>query len=643
VGAINSVILTDAQGVVPLYPDETNKVDTSPYTLTLGGVINDISSLNSGDQVVISTNTVNGNRLNFGVFQTASALKDSNNVTIFDVTTSGSVLTRSVTLTRTANSPDLGGVFNFTLNIRLAATGTGVYNCIDGDTVQFVIAGVNYKYLAVPMNPTKNTNLIDYRTYTTFQEANSLHFNTGIYWGALYRQILVNDFDTTLINTSDAKYNNDIILITKVVFDHPTNIIEGSVSQSDAGAWAAIVKDDSKDLWSVTNVGGVVNGALTLKSLGAGLTQAEIEAQLPAYHKAVVSEADGSYTVAVNLGKVVDSVHTNLHYSNSANSSSSSFCNYRSSEATNKLIDKARTADLMALLIRTGVAMSLADPSLVTEFSATILANDYFPVRTFSGKNYPVSNSADGQSRVVVHYVDQGGHAVYTVASSWGWPDPNGANATPSPAYTASPESITNYQLITDADLLNNFVQSDFAIANSIASADVISAATDFDYPTTSGSQLDVYFVYQRLYEVSFENNEADTIGPDSQSVIENDAAEEPVAPARAGYVFGGWYRDEELTEPYDFSSLVTGDIVLYAKWSTACQYDNTIADTDVACKDPNPPGLISDKDPIYSGLVPTPPDAGQQVVGSALWVLVILCGLIWSMVLVRVVAGRYL
>jgi uncharacterized repeat protein (TIGR02543 family) len=42
----------------------------------------------------------------------------------------------------------------------------------------------------------------------------------------------------------------------------------------------------------------------------------------------------------------------------------------------------------------------------------------------------------------------------------------------------------------------------------------------------------------------------------------------EPVAPAKEGYAFGGWYSNIALTNVYDFSAPVTKDLVLYAKWN---------------------------------------------------------------------------
>ena len=45
-------------------------------------------------------------------------------------------------------------------------------------------------------------------------------------------------------------------------------------------------------------------------------------------------------------------------------------------------------------------------------------------------------------------------------------------------------------------------------------------------------------------------------------------APEEPKRSADDGVnYFGGWYSNEELTEKYDFSTPVSKDIVLYAKW----------------------------------------------------------------------------
>ncbi|WP_195535652.1 DUF4430 domain-containing protein [Collinsella aerofaciens] len=41
-----------------------------------------------------------------------------------------------------------------------------------------------------------------------------------------------------------------------------------------------------------------------------------------------------------------------------------------------------------------------------------------------------------------------------------------------------------------------------------------------------------------------------------------------PADPTREGYAFGGWYTDEACTQAYDFSTPVTADLTLYAKWT---------------------------------------------------------------------------
>lgn len=41
-----------------------------------------------------------------------------------------------------------------------------------------------------------------------------------------------------------------------------------------------------------------------------------------------------------------------------------------------------------------------------------------------------------------------------------------------------------------------------------------------------------------------------------------------PADPTRDGYTFGGWYTDEACMQAYDFSTPVTADLTLYAKWT---------------------------------------------------------------------------
>lgn len=54
-----------------------------------------------------------------------------------------------------------------------------------------------------------------------------------------------------------------------------------------------------------------------------------------------------------------------------------------------------------------------------------------------------------------------------------------------------------------------------------------------------------------------------------SQTVFSGTAVE-PDVPTKDGYVFDGWYKNQLCTEAYDFSTSVTEDITLYAKWVSA-------------------------------------------------------------------------
>gem|GEM_PF-1107914 len=71
-------------------------------------------------------------------------------------------------------------------------------------------------------------------------------------------------------------------------------------------------------------------------------------------------------------------------------------------------------------------------------------------------------------------------------------------------------------------------------------------------------------------YTVSFETNRGSSIA--AQEILFNNTVAKPNEPTRSGYAFAGWYSDAALESEYDFSTLVTENITLYAKW-TAVEY----------------------------------------------------------------------
>ena len=72
-------------------------------------------------------------------------------------------------------------------------------------------------------------------------------------------------------------------------------------------------------------------------------------------------------------------------------------------------------------------------------------------------------------------------------------------------------------------------------------------------------------FTVTQNCRIIFDTNGGSEIAP--QYVIPGEKATEPEKPAKDDYVFGGWYADEALTEPFDFETSVNKDITLYAKW----------------------------------------------------------------------------
>jgi uncharacterized repeat protein (TIGR02543 family) len=67
-------------------------------------------------------------------------------------------------------------------------------------------------------------------------------------------------------------------------------------------------------------------------------------------------------------------------------------------------------------------------------------------------------------------------------------------------------------------------------------------------------------------YTVTFDSKGGTDVA--SQSLEYGDLVEEPEDPTRQGYTFSGWFSDEALENPWDFSSPVEGNLDLYAAWN---------------------------------------------------------------------------
>ncbi len=86
-------------------------------------------------------------------------------------------------------------------------------------------------------------------------------------------------------------------------------------------------------------------------------------------------------------------------------------------------------------------------------------------------------------------------------------------------------------------------------------STDIIVADTVYTYS----------YVLKDKYTVSFATG-GGTVIPDV-TVFSGDAVSAPADPERRSFVFVGWFADEALTKPFDFSAGITSDTVVYAAW----------------------------------------------------------------------------
>lgn len=89
---------------------------------------------------------------------------------------------------------------------------------------------------------------------------------------------------------------------------------------------------------------------------------------------------------------------------------------------------------------------------------------------------------------------------------------------------------------------------------------------TKFDFTQPIKSNTTVYAKWTANdYEVSFITEHGDA--PTSQNVPYNETAKDPGKLTAEGYTFIGWYTDHTCTTEFDFSTPITGDTKVYAKW----------------------------------------------------------------------------
>lgn len=90
---------------------------------------------------------------------------------------------------------------------------------------------------------------------------------------------------------------------------------------------------------------------------------------------------------------------------------------------------------------------------------------------------------------------------------------------------------------------------------------------TAYNFSTQVTGNITLYAKWNRIYyTVSFNSDGGSAVS--NQSIAHGSTVSAPAAPTKDGYTFGGWYIDSGKTTAYNFSTTVTNNITLYAKWT---------------------------------------------------------------------------
>lgn len=85
-----------------------------------------------------------------------------------------------------------------------------------------------------------------------------------------------------------------------------------------------------------------------------------------------------------------------------------------------------------------------------------------------------------------------------------------------------------------------------------------------YDFGSAVENSFTLYANWLKYYKISFEVNGGNKI---EDQYIKEGYNLPFVMPVREGFQFDGWYLDSNFNTPFDFASIITEDLVLYARW----------------------------------------------------------------------------
>lgn len=125
---------------------------------------------------------------------------------------------------------------------------------------------------------------------------------------------------------------------------------------------------------------------------------------------------------------------------------------------------------------------------------------------------------------------------------------------------------------VISARLLSVFSQKDqpnFDKATGILTIPAGEGMSQFEAGRDSSGQPTMWTFYTNINKVDdvvkFESNGGSIVG--AKTIAKNTPVPEPTVPTKDGFAFIGWYADEALTIAWDFTTPISTNMTLYAKW----------------------------------------------------------------------------
>ena len=108
------------------------------------------------------------------------------------------------------------------------------------------------------------------------------------------------------------------------------------------------------------------------------------------------------------------------------------------------------------------------------------------------------------------------------------------------------------------------------AIHNATLDKNIVKAKVGADNASVYAAWFNA--VYQPTAVATYHTVSFDTDGGTAiadQSVRNGQTATRPTDPTKSGYTFGGWYEEDTFTTEFDFTTPITADTTIYAKFTT--------------------------------------------------------------------------